>query len=151
MKKFRFRLETVLKLRRLAEDEKKRVVGELLSEIHRRQQEAVELDASASVVGRQLKERNGAGRIDLTWLGNYESYVSHVRGSIAEIIESVVELQQKLTGARQELAEAAKGARIIEKLKEKRKEQYDDHLSRAEAREQDEVATKNFIRSRFSA
>lgn len=151
MKKFRFRLETVLKLRRLAEDEKKRVVGELLSEIHRRQQEAVELDASASAIGRQLKERNGAGRIDLTWLGNYESYVSHVRGSIAEIIESVVELQQKLTGARQELAEAAKGARIIEKLKEKRKEQYDDHLSRAEAREQDEVATKNFIRSRFSA
>lgn len=151
MKKFRFRLETVLKLRRLAEDEKKRVVGELLSEIHRRQQEAVELDASASVVGQQLKERNGAGRIDLTWLGNYESYVSHVRGSIAEIIESVVELQQKLTGARQELAEAAKGARIIEKLKEKRKEQYDHHLSRAEAREQDEVATKNFIRSRFSA
>lgn len=151
MKKFRFRLETVLKLRRLAEDEKKRVVGELLSEIHRRQQEAVELDASARAVGGELKERNGAGRIDLTWLGNYESYVSHVRSSIAEIIKSVVQLQQKLAEARQELAEAAKGARIIEKLKEKRKERYDDHLSRAETREQDEVATKNFIRSRFSA
>jgi flagellar FliJ protein len=151
MKKFRFRLETVLKLRQMAEDQQKRVVGELLSEIHRRQEEAVTLDSALRGAGAELKERNGEGQIDLRWLGHYQSYVSHVRSCIAEIIESVAELQQKVAEARAELAEAAKQTRIIEKLKERRKQRYDDDLTRAEMREQDEVATKNFLRSRYSA
>ena len=151
MKKFRFRLETVLKLRRLAEDEKQRAVGGLLSEIHDRQQEAVELDLAVRAAGSELKERNQAGRIDLSWTGNYQSYVSHLRAGIAERIDMVAKLQPRLTAARGELAEAAKQRKILEKLKERRKLRYDDEIERAETREQDDIATRNFIRSRVSA
>ena len=151
MKKFRFRLESVLKLRRLAEDEKQRAVGGLLSEIHDRQQEAVELDLAARAAGGELKERNHSGRIDLTWIGNYQSYVSHLRAGIAARIDMVAQLQQRLTESRQELAEAAKQTKILEKVKEKRKQRYDDEIKRLETREQDDIATRNFLRSRASA
>jgi flagellar protein FliJ len=151
MKKFSFRLETVLKLRRLAEDEKQRAVGQLLSEIHDCQQQAVKLDLAARAAGSELKERNQTGRIDLTWMGNYQSYVGHLRAGIAERIDMVAQLQQRLTEARQELAEAAKQTKILEKLKEKRKQRYDSEIKRAETREQDDIASRNFLRSRVSA
>lgn len=151
MKKFRFRLETVLKLRRLAEDQKKRAVGELLTEIHEHQRVAVEFDAAVAAAGRELKQRHARGHIDLAWLSNYQSYVGHIRKNVAEKIEIVSQLQQKLVEARRELAEAAKQTKILEKLREKRKERYDDELNRLEVSEQDDIATKSFLGSRASA
>ena len=151
MKKFRFRLETVLKLRRMAEDAKKRAVGDLLNEIHGHQRAAVEMDAAIAAAGRDLKQRHVSGKIDLGWVGNYQAHVGHLRRSIAQRVEMVTQLQQRLAGARRELSEAAKQTKILEKLREKRKQRYDDELSRAEGNELDDVATRSFLQVRSSA
>jgi flagellar protein FliJ len=151
MKKFRFRLQTLLKLRQQQEDQKQRVVGALLTELNEQQRQALEMAAAVRAEGDRLREQHARGAIDLEWASHYRRYVTYMQQAINKRIEAVAQIQQRLARARQELAEAAKQTKILEKLRDRRKNRYDLELRRQDQREQDEIATRNFIRSRHSA
>lgn len=145
MKKFRFRLQPLLALKKQREDEKKRVVGGLLSEINQQQQEALGMAQAIKAEGEKLKRQHEQGQIDLEWMGHYRIYVQHLQSAITRRIAKVAQIQQRLAVAREELAQAAKEAKILKKLKEKQKQRYEEQLRRREAIEQDEIA-KNLYR-----
>ena len=151
MKKFSYRLEPLLRLRRLEEDQKKRVVGSLLTEINRQQQDALDMAAAVAREGAALKEQHGLGQIDLEWVAHYRSYVTAMQQAINRRIHRVVVTQERLVAARQELAETARRAKALEKLKERRRERYDHERGRAESRMQDEISTNTFLRCACSA
>ncbi|MCK4628817.1 MAG: flagellar export protein FliJ [Sedimentisphaerales bacterium] len=150
MKKFEFRLQTVLKLRQQQEDQKKRVVGSFLAEINELQREAVEMAQAVSEQG-QVLQRYINGDVDVNWITYYHGYVTNMRRSISEKIEEVARVQQKLIQARQELTEAARKTRILEKFKEKLMERHDRQLKKIEAREMDEIGNQLFQPSRNTA
>jgi len=147
MKKFRFRLQPLLALKKQREDEKKRVVGDLLSEINQHQQEALEMAGAIKSEGEKLKQQHQQRRIDLEWMGHYRIYVQHLQTAISKRIAMVAQIQQRLTEAREELAQAAKEAKILEKLKEKQQQQHEKQLRRRETIEQDEIATNLYRRT----
>ena len=151
MKKFAFRLQTLLKLRQQVEDQKQRVVAELVQQINQQQQEALELNAAMREQGEILKGQRAAGKIDVAWFGNYRSYVTHMQQAIQQRVQTVQEIQKKLMVARHALAEATKETKVLEKLKQRRRERYDHELQLAEAREQDEISTNMFLRKNASA
>ncbi|MBN1436468.1 MAG: flagellar export protein FliJ [Sedimentisphaerales bacterium] len=151
MKKFEFRLQTLLKLREQVEGQKKRVVAELVQQINQQQQEALELNAAMREQGEILKKQRASGQIDVSWFGNYRSYVTHIQQAIQQRVQNVKEIQKQLMIARHELAEAAKETKVLEKLKQKRRERYDYELQLAEAREQDEISKNIFLRKTVSA
>ena len=146
MKKFRFRLQPVLKLREQQEEQKQRAVGVLQSEIAEQQRQALVMAEVVKEQGQILKDHFSQGNVDVNWISYYQGYVSNMQRSIAEKINTVGQVQKKLAQARSELAEAAKQTKIIEKLKEKRKTRYDKQLQRQETFEQDELATNMFYR-----
>jgi flagellar protein FliJ len=148
MKKFRFRLQPVLDLRELEEDQKKRVVGRLVQDISEQQQAALTLAAQMRDEGRKLREQLERGKVDLEWTGHYFRYVQSMHQAINQRIAAVAQIQKKLTGARQDLAEAAKKTKILGKLKEHQKRRYDLALRRMETREMDEIGTNGYLRNR---
>ena len=146
MKKFRFRLEPLLRLRRQQEEQKKRAVGVLIREISEQQRQALQMATAVRQEGENLKHQYAQGRVDLDWAGHYRRYVSHMQMAINQRIEAVTQIQQRLQLARQELAEAAKNTKVLDKLKEKRRQRYDHELGREETRELDEVAAQGYVR-----
>ena len=147
MKKFRFRLEPLLKLRKRHEDEKKRVVGAFMADISRHQQRALEMAHDLRQQG-QAMTQGLRGNIKIDRIGHYQRYVSYTRYAITKEIETVEQIQRRLQSARQELVEAARQRRILEKLKERRKERHETELQRRETRQQDEIAASRFLYGR---
>ena len=149
MKRFSFRLETLLQLRRQQEKKKKGVVGGLLSQINEHQRRAVALQTGLLKEGRQLKERYLQDNVDLDLVGYYYRYATQVGLAIQRRIEWVGQIQNELTGARGELVEAARARKVLEKLKDRQKGRYDLRLRRQEQVEQDEMASRKTHRMSF--
>ena len=145
MKKFKFRLEPVLKLKKQAEDDKKRIVGELQAKISLQQQQALEINQNILQQGAELKKMFQQGNVDTGWIAYYQGYVTDMRLAIARKIQSVTEIQKQLINARSELAQAAKETKTLEKLKEKQYQKYKKHLENLEKKELDEVANQVFL------
>ena len=147
MKQFRFRLQPLLRLRKQQEDQKKRVVGALLTQIHDLQRQALELAEAIKAEGETLKQQYEQGNVDLNWVSHYRRYITSVQRAIVERIQTATNVQEKLHQARRELAEAAKQTKILEKLKERQQKQYEREWQRKENRQLDEIGTKVFLRS----
>lgn len=148
MKTFRFRLETLLRMRKHKEDLKKRIVGDLMNQINLQQQQALQLAAAMKKEGRLLKRQFESRHVDLGWVQHYRSYVTATQKAIQKRIETVSRIQQQLNLARQELAQAARQTRILSKLKERRRTEYDTELRRTETRDLDEVSQNIFTQAR---
>ena len=146
MKKFKFRLETLLQLRLQQEHKKKSVVGGLLSRINEQQRRAVALQTGLLEEGRKLKEQYLQENVDLDLVGYYYRYATQVGLAIQRRIEWVGQIQNDLSGARGELVEAARARKVLEKLKDRQKGRYDLRLRRLEQVEQDEVAARQSVR-----
>ncbi len=146
MKKFTFRLEPVLKLRRVEEDKKKRAVGVLLTEISRQQQAALDMANAITRQGVSLKSQFECGKVDVDWIAYYQGYVANMQQSISEKIAEVGRIQEKLAFARADLAEAAKQTKILEKLKEKQQNRFKEEIRKQETAELDEMANNNYHR-----
>ena len=151
MKKFKFRLQNLLQLRQQQEDQKKQAVGELLAQIHEYQRQSLEMAAAIRKEGEKLKRQYQEGKVDLDWVGYYRLYVTHLHNAISERIKKVAQVQVKLSAARQELVEAAKQTKILEKLREKQKKRYDKQIRRREGQQQDEISTNSYLRRLRSA
>ena len=91
-----------------------------------------------------LKEHFAFGQIDVKRIGYYQGFVGAIQRQVAQKIAVVTEIQKKLTGARAELAQAARQTKIMEKLKEKQKQRFDYQLRRQETNEMDELASNVF-------
>lgn len=144
MKKFRFRLEPILNLRKIQEDQKKREVGTLLAEISRQQNEALALAELIRQQGGIMKQQFITGSVDVNWIASYQGYVSSTQRQIAGKIENVNQIQKKLISARGELAKAAQQTKIMEKLRQKKKDRFDYQLRRQENEQADELANNAF-------
>ncbi len=143
-KQFKFRLEPILRLRQMKEDDKKRGVGELVAEINQYQQEALDMATQIRQEGQTLTGRL-QGEVDVNYIAHYHRYVRNLQYCIQKKIANVGEVQQKLAPAREALAEASRQTKILEKLKAKKKKQYMDEFRHQENRELDEIATMAYV------
>ncbi len=139
-RRFQFRLETLLRVRRLEEREAKRKVAAQRAEIARLDQ----LDEQTRAeIGRQqttLLEQQRAGRLDPLELQRGRAWIAHLRRQIglrqvqrAELLARLQELQAAWQAARTRM-------RAIEKLRERRLETYQRQRQRAEQAASDELA-----------
>ena len=134
-----------MKLKKRAEDEKKRIVGELTAKINTQQQQALDINQTILRQGEELKNMFQQGNVDTSWIAYYQGYVTDMRQEIARKIQSVTETQKELINARYELAKAAQETKTLEKLKEKQYKKYKEELEKLEKKELDEIANQMFL------
>jgi len=147
-KRFEFRLEALLKIRKQAEDACKRAVADRLRSIGVVQGEiAVLQDQIRSEIG-AFRRTHAVGRLDVTQVMRHRHWLIHLHQGALMGHARLAELQRRLQEDRAALAETRKRVRILEKLKERQYERYRRDLDRAEVRQNDEIGNILYVREK---
>lgn len=141
MKKFKFRLEKVLQYRHIVQDEKKRAVHDLMIILNEAER-ALENFENAFM---NNNVTDGAV-FTIEELSIRGAYSERLKQQIAQKKLDIFDIQERLDVARAEYVEARKEVEVLEKLKEKKREQYDEVIALHEQKFLDELVTQRSAR-----
>ena len=144
-RRFKFNLEPLLRYRLHLEDERRRGLAQARQAVMEQNRHLMNLLSEENAGKNSLRETQQDG-IDVRNLRLHQQYLL---GLERRIREGYGGLQKRLGGevrARAALAEARKRVRVLERLRERRKDRYDYELGRAEQKELDEVGLGMFHR-----
>ena len=137
--KFRFRLETVMRQRRAERDAAQRVYAEAQAKLQAQlsliQQMYSELD-NAREMSDQKVALPGAKSTDLVQIADF---VEGQKVRIRLAREKARELMAVAEEKHEILIEASQAFRILEKLKEKKREEFKIQYNKKQAKEQDDI------------
>jgi flagellar protein FliJ len=139
-RRFRFPLQTLLRVRRIREREAKRKLAAKRAEIARldRLDEATRAEI---VAGQQeLLDNQKRSALDPRDLARTWAWIGHLRRTLAERQSLRAKMTAEFERLQAEFMELRKQARIIEKLRERRWNEYRDERRRTEQAASDEVA-----------
>lgn len=141
-RRFRFRLETVLRVRELREREAKRKVGAKMAEIAALDQ--LNQQAVTEIKKRQqdLGQSQQAEHLDTRELSSGRAWIAFLRRSIAQRQMTKSSLLTELEKLRAELVAARTQTRILEKLRERKHEIWKREGQLREQAEMDDVARR---------
>ena len=133
MKKFKFRLENVLKVRAIHKKVAEREVSLTHARINKNQEEMQENEQALTDAYRLMAERDSAMPFwnDLTW--RYQEGLERRR---EQLVEQHDELKERLAGDQAALTRRRKDEMVIEQLKEYKKQ---EHLAEALAEDQAQI------------
>ncbi len=147
MKKFKYRLESLLKIKEHIEKEKQKALAHAMGKVSEQQNSLDSIDKDR--VGTLDGQRSTlSGRISLAEALVYSRYLLKLKRDSFQGGELLSVLENKAEDRRVELVGASRERQIYDKLKEKLKERHISDLKEAERKQVDEMATTHFIRNR---
>ena len=148
--KFTFKLEKVLDLRKRKEQERERELANLKELLMRAEafleelkKEAVKISGKMSALQGESKER-----LDIKELLRYYDYLEGLRKNISLQITQIKKLITDIEKKREELIQASKERKIIEKLKDNQYKKFKKTLDAWEQKFLDEVGTAHYNQKR---
>ncbi len=149
-KKYTFRFETLLRLRRQREDEQKRIVSHRLNDIRRLQQRQDTLlrriNDQSDLTRDALRDR----QIDVDLLKFGRHWLIRLRRGVLETEAEIAAQRTILAQERSTLREALKHRRILSGLKERRYLRFTTAEARLEQADLDETNVIRFARAACS-
>src|SRR2546429_575963 len=142
MPRFKFQLAGVLEHRKNIEEEKQRALAAVLSEMQRLKNDLVELDQVARGAVADLRQNRLTGALDMSFLAAHRRFTGSVQRKALAIAQKMALVQRQIDEARAALAEAAKQRKIIEKLRERQLERWNNQQHRQEMDELEELLAK---------
>jgi len=144
-KRFTFRFETLLKIRRQREDEQKRVVAARIREIQavRRQMAALERQIHDELEA--IRRGQMPGTIDMQQVVRHRYWLGRLHKGVLDAQGRLRYLEAQLAQERAALAEAVKQRRILEKLKQRLHERHRAEQQRLETRQADDMSSIRFV------
>ncbi|MCG3137972.1 MAG: hypothetical protein HJJLKODD_01828 [Phycisphaerae bacterium] len=145
-KRFRFRLEPVLRVRRMKEETQQRQLATQVRELVRRESRATLLQQQ--IVGEVEQFHGGTlvGVLDVQLIARRRYWINHLQRQLMDERHLIGQQQQVVERERQKLAEAAREVQVLEKLEEKARQRYQQQLDRAEQADADEMAVMTYAR-----
>lgn len=140
MPRFRFRLETVLKLRRGERDERRRHLAEALEAEQILMQHEHEVNEKVAQVREHLRHGSKPGEVQVDGLINAHRYELVLRTRKMQIQQQKEQVAAEVQRRRQALVEADKRVRMLEKLEEKQRLAYRRQEMQREMKQLDETA-----------
>lgn len=141
MKKFRFRLEPILRLKEHLEQEKQKAHAEALHRINDQEQRLVSIRADRGKKQSQLRQ-NLEGSLNISLLSSYNRYFVMLNRNELTGRELLRTFEKNADEKHRELVEATKQRRIYEKLKERHREKHRKAGELLERKEQDEISSQ---------
>jgi flagellar protein FliJ len=141
MSRFRFRLQTLRRLREIHRDEQRARLAtafeaeRILAE--QREQVALEI-VGLGAARRRLMQQSA---LDVNQLLTSQRYQLTLEAHSRTLAEQAMKLADEVERRRQAVVEADREVRILDKLEERQRRQHRDTAARAEAKTLDEVAT----------
>jgi flagellar FliJ protein len=146
-KRFTFRLEAVLRLRRMAEDDCRRQVASKLREIARVTSDMRRLDEQHRWEISRTRENQQLTSMDVLAVRRCRSYMGYLHRRQRECEGQVRGLRRELEEDQRALAHASKEVKVLEQLRDRQWARHRDAERRAERNQEDEVAQLAFLRA----
>ena len=143
---FTFSLETPLKVRAKNRDLHQRLVAEAGRAVQELEERIDRGEREIEDRLQRLKDQRSSGRQDVDFIRADEWYMGRLRGHLAEKRVALTGRRETVEARRLVLAEAAKGLKAIEMLRERHRERHDKLQRRAERAEEDEIAVIGHLR-----
>ena len=138
MKKFSFKLEPVLNVRKSKEEELQRKLSQILDRLQEAVEEMAKTLSHRHTIASQLEEfkKKPVGIEDLL---TYQNYLEQLDKRVNEQEIRISEIEKEVEEMRALLMQACKDKKIIEKIKEKQKACYNLEALRQEINFLDEI------------
>lgn len=144
---FRFRLETVLKVRKQEQETHRRAVAEAVRAVGQAEERISRLSQELRSTFEQRREAQQAACIDVSSLRGHQIYQGWLQRRILESGVELGERERLLAEQRARLADASKRLKVIEKLRERQWTKHQVKLRREEQAGQDETAAQIHMRA----
>src|SRR5437899_924961 len=139
MAKVLFKLEAVLRQRKLVEREKQRELTTRQKVVTDLQDALRELNDRAQATSDELRRNHLVGRLDMSFLAAHRRYMLAAQRQAIAIAQKIALAQKGVDETRAALLDAAKQRKIIEKLREKQFNCWQEAAHRREANAADEI------------
>lgn len=147
MKKYSFRLQTVLEMREKKLEDKRREMAQIIAILNEQNQRLENLISKQNNVRKSLETIYGSGEeLNIREITNYKDYLGKVivDAKNQEIIIERIQYQLKLKQL--EVTEALKEVKVFEKLKETQEKKFYQHYEYVQAKEIDDIASTRYRR-----
>lgn len=146
MRRFRFKLQKVLELRRYSEQEWELKLAEVTGRIVAVEGEIIDWAHRRHDAGRF---HASVGTLDMVVIRGQEDYVNRIDRRVSELQHRLVGLEAERAKVREGYVEASRKRKALARLKERQAEEYYKGELREEGRVLDEIAGTMVIRSRL--
>jgi flagellar export protein FliJ len=150
-KRFVFRLEAVQKVRQRKLDEARRVVADRQRRILRIRHRIDACRHGIAIAVGDSRAAQREGRPDVIEIRRYRSYMGAMHRAIADAELEMAQEKERLRAEQEQLSDANKEVKAIEKLRERQWERHCQEQNRADRVESDEIALQLYRRMRANA
>ncbi|MCX5749144.1 MAG: hypothetical protein NTZ10_02740 [Candidatus Saganbacteria bacterium] len=149
-KKFKYGLETVLKVKEIREKKEQEKFATRQKEYYVEKTKEQEIHDTKDQQAKEFKKIVGKGRIsDFSKVLQRRQHLGVLKEELDNQIEKVIDASQKLERQREKLLDSMKDRKIIEKDKEHKLDQYNEVMKLYDIKFMDEIATLRFKRDKF--
>lgn len=141
MKRFQFRLQSVLNYRDRIEHQRGLIFARAVQTVQAQQRELMGLYELTSESMEDMR-RQSSDRVDVAALRQERLYLASVRKRIAQAIKRLRVIEHELDRARRSFIDARKDHRVLELLREGRVTQHQYETDRDERKELDEIGSR---------
>ncbi len=148
MRRFRFRLEKFLELRRWKEREREIALAKALGEVLMLEKRIAEIaeQIAASLFGQFRRDDRWGTRIDVEAMARRELYAQRLSRERENKRAALVVKRRELEEARAKYLEASKERKVLDKLRERREAEYYEKAIDEEFKEIDDMNTASSTR-----
>jgi len=145
LKKYKFRLQTVLGMRQKVLEEKQLEMAKVVSLLNMQLQVLEDLLNKKELTKKNLEKiyENNA-ELDILEITNHKNFFSKMINNIKIQEEVIKNIQIVLNAKQQEVTEALKEVKILEKLKEKQEKKFYQHYEYLQGKEIDDIASTRY-------
>lgn len=145
MKKFKFRLENVLELRTKTLEDRQLEMAAIQARLNDANNKLDSLEQSRLQAKGDLENILGAGEnIEFIRVKNYQDYIAKLDDDISIQHKVIADIENELELKQEEVREALKAKKMLEKLKEKEYKAFLKDFEQREAKELDDIALTRY-------
>lgn len=142
MKKFKFRLATLVKLREAARTDRRLQLAEAFRVDEVLQEQLGQAEAMISEYRQEQRAGTGPGTIDVDQLLAQQRYLMLLEIQRRSLMQQRQNVAQEIERRRQALVEADREVRVLENLEQRQRARWNEERSRQELQILDEVAQR---------
>ena len=144
MKKFQFRLQTVLEMRKKVLEQKQLELAKIVQELNFQIDHRENLIATEEKARYTLENKYMVGEINIDQISNYKHYLVQLMLDIKKTEDKINNISKIVKIKQAEVQEAYKKVKILEKLKEKQEKEFYTTVDKMFDKEIDDLAITRY-------
>lgn len=148
MSKFHFRLESLMKLREADRQQRRIELAEAFHAETLLRQQATQLQQDIQTIEMQSRAISSPGRIQVDQVLDTHRYKLMLKSQVMILSQKEAQLQAEIEKRRAALAGADRDVRVLEKLRDRKREEHDAAELKHERKQLDEVAAQRWTRGK---